>query len=522
MSLHPATCADTLLTALDKHAGGQLPADPGIDVFISYAHADNGVPEGPFQYGWITAFALNLNVGPNVLEKRVFIDHQLRPGDDFSSGLLAKVERSSLLLILLSQNYIDSAWCGQELDHFIRTHSANPEKPADVYVVELFPYERLTNVPPNIQRIRKRLIHAKFWYQPGGAAEPSVAGFPTPWDCGPNGRDHYWNVLNVLRIALDTRLRALREVLSPPAPELSLQAGDSGEPPLLSKPSLGTIVLADTTDDLETQRNAVRIALEPEGVEVLPDGDYVGLTPQEFESAISSDLKHARLFVQLLSPTPGRKGPGFEAPLPQLQFRRALQARVPILQWCERLPAAGQIIDKAHAELFETEYLRATHLAEFKTNIVERLRAEKAVRERTAASAEQDRPMTRPHQQHIFVDDMAGEAKLSDRLRAIIRGQNFAVRSLPGGALLGNNGIDIKELLRPCRAGITIYTDRSKYATAYNRLVYFLNQVAEGNLPVARWGVYMQQGTVASEFGIESDDVVPIDEHGLAGFLGSL
>ncbi len=76
--------------------------------------------------------------------------------------------------------------------------------------------------------------------------------------------------------------------------------------------------------------------------------------------------------------------------------------------------------------------------------------------------------------------------------------------------------------MRPCRAGITIYADRSKYATAYNRLVYFLNQVAENSLEVERWGVYLEQGTVASEFGIESDDVVAVDEHGLGEFLRGL
>ncbi|WP_299070898.1 hypothetical protein, partial [Accumulibacter sp.] len=98
----------------------------------------------------------------------------------------------------------------------------------------------------------------------------------------------------------------------------------------------------------------------------------------------------------------------------------------------------------------------------------------------------------------------------------------FDVRGLPPSAPLGNDGIDVKELLRPCRAGITIYADRSKYATAYNRLVYFLNQVAENSLEVERWGVYLEQGTVASEFGIESDDVVAVDEHGLGEFLRGL
>jgi hypothetical protein len=135
-----------------RESGGKLAPDSGLDVFVSYAHADNGVPLGAsVQHGWVTALASNLNEGPNVFKKRFFIDHQLRPGDDFSSELLNKVERSSLLVLLLSQNYIDSQWCGRELEHFIRAHSANPEKPSDVYVVELFPYESLINVPLNIR-----------------------------------------------------------------------------------------------------------------------------------------------------------------------------------------------------------------------------------------------------------------------------------------------------------------------------------------------------------------------------------
>jgi hypothetical protein len=497
-----------------------LPAASELDVFVSYAHADNGVPVGAsVPHGWVTAFASNLNEGPNVLKKRLFIDHQLQPGDDFGSGLLSKVERSSLLVLLLSQNYIDSAWCGQELEHFVRTHSADPESPADVYVVELFPYERLTGVPPGIQRLRKRLIHAKFWYQRQDAAEPSLAGYPSAAECEPAGRDHYWNVLNELRVALDTRLRALRApsagTARPPGTTARLSPRSAG-------PALGTVLLADTTDDLEAQRNAVRIALEPEGIVVLPDGDYVGFAPAEFEAAIGADLRHAGLFVQLLSPTPGRKGRGFEAPLPQLQYRRARSAGLPILQWCERLPAADEIADRDHAALFETETLRATHLAEFKTTVIEHVRADKARRERSAASTGAEPPPTRAHGRQIFVDDLAGEAALSERIRAMLHEQDYDVRRLPGGAPLGNNGVDIKELLRPCRAGITLYTDRSKYAAAYNRLLYFLNQVAEGNLPLALWGVYLQQGTVASEFGIESDEVVPIDEHGLADFLRRL
>ena len=528
-----------------------MAADSGLDVFVSYAHADNGVPVGAaVPHGWVTALASNLNEGPNVFKKRFFIDHQLSPGDNFSADLVNKVERSSLLVLLLSQNYIDSEWCGKELEHFVRAHSTpaadavdavDAPAPRDVFVVELFPYESFTSVPPAIQQLRKRLIQAKFWYQPREASAPSLAGYPSALESGPEGQAHYWRVLNGLRVALDTRLRALR-AQRPAAPDAAYLAtrpaapstGTSTAaacPPLTSppsppRPSLGTVLLADTTDDLEAQRTAVRLALAPEGIVVLPEGDYVGLTPPEFEAAIAADLARADLFVQLLSPTPGRKPRGFDAPLPQLQYQRASQARLPMLQWCERQPAAGEIADAAHAELFKTAFLRATHRSDFETTVIGQLRAQKDLRDRAAAAAAAapapDAAGTRVAKRLIFVDDAAGETLLSDRLRAIIRAQNCSVRSLPAGAPLGNNGIDIKELLRPCLAGITIYADRSKYATAYNRLVYFLNQLADGNLPLARWGVVLQQGTVASEFGIESDEVVPLDEHGLANFLSGL
>ena len=493
--------------------------DAEREVFVSYAHADNGIALGSStQFGWVTALVSNLNEGPNVLRKRFFIDHQLRPGDAFSDDLLTRIEQSSLLVLLLSQNYVESAWCGKELEHFIRTHANDPDKPAGVYVVELLPYERLINIPQSIQRIRKRLVSSKFWHQPPNSSAHFLAGYPSPTQSGPAGDVHYWSVLNDLRGALDERLRSLRAEGSTP---VNLPPAPSDEPRLVapvSKAHVGTVLLADTTDDLEAQRTAVRLALEPEGIVVLPVGDYVGLLPQEFDAAFAADLAQADLFVQLLSPTVGRKGKGFEAPLPQLQFQRARSAQRPIMQWCERLPAADQITDAAHARLFETDLIRATNLASFKTAVVDRLHAEVELRKRLQALTE---PAAKAPRRIVFVDDLAGEPILSERLRSIIKEQNCTVRSLPANATLVNSEFDLKEFLRPCRAGITIYADRTRNASAH-RLIYFLNQLAEGELAMSRWGVYLQRGTVESEFGFISDEIVAVDEQGLAGFLRGL
>jgi len=486
------------------------------DVFVSYAHADNGVALGAsVPLGWVTMLAENLNVGPGVLRKDIFIDHRLQPGDAFAGDLVAKVEGSAVLVLLLSQNYVDSKWCGRELEHFVRSHANDPERPADVFVVELHPYEELERVPDIIQKLRGQRIHAKFWHHPPDAPSPLLAGYPSPLDGGNAGKDHYWLELNKLRSAVDARLRSQRA--RPAAAQTDSAAPEPQPDP--AGAAWTRVLLADVTDDLESQRNAVRAAFEAEGIAVLPEGDYVGLSPEEFDRRLAEDLARSERFVQLLSPVPGRKPRDFPSPLPQLQYRRALAAHLPISQWCERLPAAGEIADAGHAALFATESLRVTHLAGFQAEVIGALRAAKEQRERqerqTAAPARQGRRL-------VFMDDLASQPGLNDRLRAIIKGENCDIRSLPPTAPLGNNGIDVKEVLKPCRAGITVFADRGKYATVYNRLMFLLNQVAEGGLPVARWGVYLEQGTVQSEFGIDSEDVVPLDEQGLAEFLRGL
>lgn len=233
----------------------------------------------------------------------------------------------------------------------------------------------------------------------------------------------------------------------------------------------------------------MKVALEPEGISVLPDGDYIGLSAEEFDACIAKDLKRSELFATA-SPAAGRKAVGFVAPLPQLQFQRAETAAIAIMQWCEHLPHVGQISDPAHAKLFETKFLRATNLATFTSEVVERLRK---VKEETAKEEEVRAQQTtelaenrsRPVRKCVFLDDLASESSLKDRVRAILKGEHWDIRSLPPSAPLGANGVDIKELLKPCLAGITIYADRAKYATVYNRLVFFLNQ-SRGGKPACR------------------------------------
>lgn len=473
------------------------------DVFVSYAHDDNKRPTGTLaQYGWVTALAHNLNAGAGRLQKNLFIDHQLKPGDAFGEHLRRKVERSALLLIFLSQNYAESRWCGMELEHFLKTHVDDPDKPRQVFVVEICPYESLPLVPDNIAKLRNALIHAKFWYQTADHPFSRVAGDPSPRENDYGG--YYWLQRDKLCDALDTRLHDLKLArISPSSKPLEVP---------VAAPS-PAVLLADVTDDLVPERYQVKIALEKEQIRVLPEGDYVGRSAAEVKVAFAQDAKHSRLFVQLLSATVGRTPKGGEHPLPQLQFGAAKSAGLAVMQWCQAVPEATSIGDPAHQALFETPYLYAVNLERFKDEVISKYRNLSQAHETPVSTVTdaQKSPKT-----WVFIDDVIGDKSLSHQIRTILKQANCSIRSPPKQADEGA----IEDLLKACRGGISVYSDRRDNRTLSARLNRFLNHVAENNLSLSRWGIYFgpppDKADLVTEFGLDSEDIVLIP--GTEGF----
>ena len=222
-----------------------------VDVFVSYAHADNGVPVG-MEIGWITALIRNLMAHSFTAKHRFYSDHQLGPGDDFTADLIDRVDRCNLLLVVLSQNYVSSRWCGKEITHFLSKRNMNFDNPRNIVVVELSPFEELENVPYNIKRLRGTLIQSKFWHREAEATHITQLGYPAPPSDDRNG---YWSRVSDLAQALHTKLATPRTLAAPP---VAVQR---------------TVLLADVTEDLESERIAVKVALEKEGVLVggVPD-----------------------------------------------------------------------------------------------------------------------------------------------------------------------------------------------------------------------------------------------------------
>jgi len=351
------------------------------DIFVSYAHADDTLPEGSSaRFGWVTALVRNLNSGVNVLRKRIFIDHQLRPLDAFNEDLKAKVAHSALLLLLLSRNYVKSEWCGVELYHFLKARSDDPNRPRNVVMVELVPFENLEPAPPLLQCVRKELIHAQFWYRHENSGLDRVVGFPCPKDVAKS--DYYWLQLHKLVQAIDDRLAELslpRQAISwASVPAIVTGASRSTEikPTLMeTDTNIAGVFLADVTDDLVPERENMRAFLSNEKIRVLPEGDYYGKSGAELNDELGKHIDSSCLFVQLLSNSLGRTPSGARSRLPQLQFDVVSSKCIPIMQWRDPALDPRSVADPAHTALLNSRFVHANNIERFKQEVVAKFRA---------------------------------------------------------------------------------------------------------------------------------------------------
>jgi TIR domain len=349
------------------------------DVFVSYAHVDNdpdpGVPEG-----WVTTLV-------NVLRKRLaqrlgraesfqlWKDEALRGNAPFSDDIMAAIQSSATLLVILSKGYLLSPWCARELEVFRTAVTGKLDADKRIFVIERDKVAR-TERPAAFAGV----LGYCFWEDGKGKA-PRTFGDPQP---DPLRDRDYYEMLNQLSYELAGQIERLR-------PKDPAVMAPKSSPPPPSSPPLATVFLAEVTDDLKKRRDSVKQYLSQAGLRVLPEGWYPRGT-DAFRDASTRDIAEAKLFVQLLSELAGTRTPDLPTGYNGLQYELAQKAGKPIFQWRPVLDVA-EIDEEDHRRLLEGATVYVEGIEEFKARVV---------REATAKPKEPPEPDQRG-QDDVFV-----------------------------------------------------------------------------------------------------------------------
>lgn len=300
------------------------------DVFVSYAHVDN-LPDRPGERGWVEDFADQLRV--RLLKRagepvEVWRDPELRRVERFDEAIQKAVREAGVMIALISNRYLRSEYCADELAWFCEKASAEPHGLTVGGCLRVFPV-LLYNFP-----------HTE-WPE---ACRGTLA-FPFH---DAEGTDAHGAPLDPAGEPFEQQMKALVEELHHVLELLREAPAEEDAPPF-------TVFLADTAGDAGPTRRRLARELEAQGVSVL-----TGVPPPHeaaaHEAAVRSAVERADLTVHLLTAAPGEpldeQAPDRTYPLEQV--RLALDAARSTLLLLPDAFDPADIAAPAYAAFFET------------------------------------------------------------------------------------------------------------------------------------------------------------------------
>jgi len=329
------------------------------DIFVSYAHVDNQ-PAPNVQTGWVSTLVdgLRAYLGQKLGRAEAFDlwrDPRLSAHEPLTPAILSTVEKTAVMVVVLSPGYLASEWCGRECETFLKKMASERERSGGrVFVVERDRVE-----PGGKPEAFRDLPGYQFWFKEPEGGRIRILGDTEPIPKDPKHLPYY-EKLNDLAHDLAQELKRLKTSVETP-----------GAPQIDTRPA---VFLADVTDDLVFQRDEVKRYLGQMGFRVLPLKDlrvhYLS-DPDKLSSIMAQDLPSCRLFIQLLSNLPGPRPhgkPGFA----RVQFEAARRAGTPILQWHAPQLAVKEVSDQEQRELLEGTTVFVDSLEAFKAEAARR------------------------------------------------------------------------------------------------------------------------------------------------------
>lgn len=258
------------------------------DVFISYRHLDNELVDEQGK-GWITNFherfesVLGEALG---YEPKVWRDSRLQGNVYFAGTLKEQIQKTAIVISILSPGYLQSDWCLGELREFCRLADETGglligDKMRVFKVVKT--HIDLKEHPPEFQK----QLGYEFYEIDKMTQRPVAFG----QELGRNRDPKYWSKLDDLAWDVKQVLSVINPRRHVPDPGSVFSRAPGSEQ--------GTVYLAQTTRDLSVERDQIKRELQNRGYEILPEQELPLISPS-YEEAVRECVRRAKLSVHLI------------------------------------------------------------------------------------------------------------------------------------------------------------------------------------------------------------------------------
>ena len=276
-------------------------------IYLSYAHLDNVQLRG--DEGWVDRFQEALQIRLAQLlgyDVDIVRDSKLRGNDYVDDHLLRQIVNSSFFVAIITPAYVKSDWCREEFRHFLEATAPSDSGVARrerVFTVVKTPVDK-DDWFPEFKSLGSKTLQYNFYERDKDGRFREFSPDHTLID------KRFWERLDDVAVDI-ARVLTNRDR----KPETRVGPADGSD---------GRIYLAETSPDLEFQRENIRRELEQSGYEVLPQGPL----PQKaelFSMAVRECLAQCSFSVHMVGDSYGRVPQGATRSTVEIQNELAVE-----------------------------------------------------------------------------------------------------------------------------------------------------------------------------------------------------
>jgi hypothetical protein len=268
-------------------------------LFISYAHLDDQ-PVLDEPEGWVARFhkslsaILSMRIGGRA---KIWFDPTLQSNDVFADEISEQLERTAVLVSIVSPRYLQSKWCKREISEFCKS----AEKTGGVRVGNKTRFFKVLKAPVDsedyLPEVAREITGEEFFVM--------VNSIPEELDYGKEHGQAYKRKVGKLAWEMAQLLKDLGIGPSRSAREqeaIDAEAGEDANNATESASGTGdrpTIYLAECARDCRESREIIEGDLKRHGFRVIPERN-LPRDEEEYVAAVENLLKQCTLSVHLL------------------------------------------------------------------------------------------------------------------------------------------------------------------------------------------------------------------------------